>query len=466
VPLKAVLDQIWNMIQPLDFSAKPRIFQLTNSEIWENHDAIKSGIESPVSERLLQYWPEVVTVVPDMNPPQLTVLPIKSADSRQTIFKNTLARLKDEDWPRLAPRFTFSMKDNLSSYLGRKNPFYANVNPNTHYVWVLDTTAYQDRLGRWKAEFITAYFVKDSAKNVAEVVAWVGERIGLADDELARETISQRLQPFTDQILPAHSVQIDLLGLTTRLGPSGRDGISVDELRIPANGYEDGQIITLNAISDAAPPVNITFAKPKGWAVLSSIDDTIKKTLTSLPPVRILGTTFAEEPEPVQGMPELYNQIVQSLESPPFQYLSASPYNLYPLLRNFRKQHYPNGTIILRNTGFRDLGTVLETSTQGTETYKIDHFEKILRWFPKRKFILIGDSTQADPESYGESYRRFNKWVGAIYIRKVTHVGEIDEGKNNPERFEKAFKGVPKNIWYILEDPKEFYAKIAGLAKS
>jgi phosphatidate phosphatase APP1 len=38
----------------------------------------------------------------------------------------------------------------------------------------------------------------------------------------------------------------------------------------------------------------------------------------------------------------------------------------------------------------------------GTEEYKADRMKKIHSWLPKRKLILIGDSTQSDPEAYGE----------------------------------------------------------------
>lgn len=369
----------------------------------------------------------------------------------------------EADMPKLSNRFQFSLKDNISSYLGRNNPFYQNVNPETDYVWLLDNTAYQNRIGRWKAEFVAAYFVKNSGKDLSEVVGWVSEKIGLADDEEAKATIAERIQPLLDSILPAHAVEVDLQGMTVRLGPSGRDGISSDELAIPGNDYKDGQVVTSRAINADATPLNITFAKPKGWAVLSDIDDTIKKTLTSSP-VGILTTTFAEEPEPIKGMPELYKHIVQKLNNPPFWYLSASPYNLYPFLRQFRQTYYPNGTMILRDASWMNLAGFLTNLTQGTEAYKVDRLDKVQTWFPKRKFIVIGDSTQSDPEAYGEAYRRHPKWIGAIYIRKVTGVAEMDEeNKNSPERFEKAFKDVPKDIWYVFNDPQELYAKIDAL---
>ena len=151
-------------------------------------------------------------------------------------------------------------------------------------------------------------------------------------------------------------------------------------------------------------------------------------------------------------------------DTPPVWYLSASPYNLYPFLRQFREAYYPAGTLVLRDASWMNLGGFLANLTQGTEAYKVGRMEKIYEWFPKRKFICIGDSTQSDPEAYGEIYRKHPKWVSAIYIRKVTGVAEVDDNeKNVPERFEKAFKHVPKGVWHVFEDPDELYAKVDAL---
>ena len=111
-----------------------------------------------------------------------------------------------------------------------------------------------------------------------------------------------------------------------------------------------------------------------------------------------------------------------------------------------------------------NLAGLLTNLTQGTQAYKTDRMEKIHRWFPRRKFVCIGDSTQTDPESYGQLYRKYPGWIGAIFIRKVTGVAEMDEsGKNSPERFEKAFKDVPQEVWYAFEDPSELYEKVDKL---
>ncbi|ORY16473.1 hypothetical protein BCR34DRAFT_107300 [Clohesyomyces aquaticus] len=369
----------------------------------------------------------------------------------------------EKTMPALKHRLQFSLKDNLSSYLGSKNPFYSFVDPEKDFVWLFDNTAYQNRLGRWNAEFVAAYFVKDSGKDLGEVVAWVSDQVGLAEGDKARDTVAERIQPLLDAILPAHAVNVDLEGVQTRLGPSGRDGISTDELAVPGHEHKEGHIITVKALKVDGTSMKTTFAAPKGWAIISDVDDTIKKTLTSSP-VGILKTTFAEDPEPIKGMPELYKHITQKLNNPPFWYLSASPYNLYPFLSEFRDTHYPHGTMILRDASWMNLAGFLANLTQGTQAYKVDAMEKIYDSFPKRKYICIGDSTQSDPEAYGEVYRKHPKWIGAIFIRKVTGVSEMDEGKkNDPERFEKAFKHVPKDIWHVFTDPSELYAKVDAL---
>lgn len=102
-------------------------------------------------------------------------------------------------------------------------------------------------------------------------------------------------------------------------------------------------------------------------------------------------------------MPELYAHLqnVISATSPWF-YLSASPYNLYPFLSQFRQKYYPQGTMILRDASWMNLSGLLSNLTMGTQEYKVDRMTKVNSWLPKRKMILIGDSTQADPEAYGE----------------------------------------------------------------
>lgn len=237
-----------------------------------------------------------------------------------------------------------------------------------------------------------------------------------------------------------HPQHIETTRLTTNHRPSGNHIQTVATNLPPPFGLES----TTN------------LAEPTGWAIISDIDDTIKITQTTSP-LGILHNTFCvENPLPVQGMPELYANLKTKLDNPPFLYLSASPYNLYPFLRSFRSAHFPPGPLILRDASWQNLGGLISSLSQGTQEYKSARIAKIHSWLPQRKVILIGDSTQSDPEAYGACARDFPGWVGAIFIRKVTGIAGMDEeAKNGDGRFEKAFEGVERGVWSVFEDPKE-----------
>ena len=302
---------------------------------------------------------------------------------------------------------------------------------------------------------------RDLAKDLSEAVACIAGLLGAADDEDKKKVIASRVRPFLDAILPAHYCNISIPGEADQtLPPSNLSGISHAIFTLPGH-RNDGDTVTSSVVGipDTVPGTT-TFATVDGWAVISDIDDTIKITKTGSP-AGILNTTFVEEPQAVAGMPEFYAALKEKLDSPPFWYLSASPYNLYPFLRAFREQYYPPGTMLLRETSMMNLGAFLLSLTVGVKDYKTSRMEVIHTSFPLRKIICIGDSTQSDPESYADMYNKHPGWVSAIFIRRVTGVSEIDlSGKNTPERFAKAFAKVPAAVWYVFDDPKELYSKV------
>lgn len=348
----------------------------------------------------------------------------------------------------------------LLSYLGKKNPFPRSIT-GEDTVWLLDNTAYRnEQTGKWEAEFVSAVFSQHSSCAVIDAVSAVAGKIDLDEKDPNYPTIEERIRPFLQDIKPGAQVKARHQGgPSLKLGPGGRNGISSDVKGLPKSGDDALLVPTFAEVPKGANgllEMKTFYAKPEGWGVISDIDDTIKITQTS-DPIGILRTTFLDKPEPCPGMPELY-RFIQSLiqETSPWFYLSASPYNLYPFLRDFRQQHYPHGTIILRDESWMSLSGLLTTLTLGTEDYKVDRMKKIYSWLPKRKMICIGDSTQSDPEAYGEIYRTFPGWVKVILIRKVEDIAAIGiEAKNEPERFEKAFRDVPRGVWHVFSDPAE-----------
>lgn len=182
-------------------------------------------------------------------------------------------------------------------------------------------------------------------------------------------------------------------------------------------------------------------------------------------PIGILRSTFLDDPTPTPSMPAFYKHIHSTL-NPNFFYLSASPYNLYPFLRPFLHANYPRGTVILRDNSWQTISGMLASLTQGVGAYKASRIDKIHDWLPRRKIICVGDSTQSDPEAYGEIYRKYPGWVKAIFIRRVMEASEMQGSeKNKPERFEKAFEGVPKNVWRVFEEDQveQLWSIVDGL---
>lgn len=377
------------------------------------------------------------------------------------------------------------------------------VDPAKHHVWILDNTAFPapglgdrrsalqaasdpkktqpesiDASGRrqevdtspvWDVEFVAAYFINNSGKDISRIVARIAEILDISpDDSATRKRIATRLQPFLDTVLPKRTMRIQIADREEQtLGPSNMSGVSTDLLQLH---FETSESQIKSSAINLPPPFTIpavtVLAEERGWGIISDVDDTIKVTKTPSP-VEVLRATFIKEtPEVVPGMPELYADMHSVFKSPAWFYLSASPYNLYPFLRQFRNDHFPQGTMILRDASWQNLGGLITSLSRGTQAYKVDRIEKINSWFPRRKFLLIGDSTQSDPEAYGEIAKKHSGWVKAIFIRKVTGIDEMDATKNEDARFDKAFEGLDRGLWKVFTEPAELRSMVNDLAAS
>lgn len=367
----------------------------------------------------------------------------------------------------------------FSSFLRLKNPLVHPADPHKNTVWLLDNTAFRpitedgSYSPSWQAEVVACIFQTEGRKDVGKFVAAIADYIGLDgelgsdDNKETRERIERRVQPFIDQVSPSRTLKLDVkVNQSTQvhgLDPSDRNGIISQNIELGASGLSDGTVVRPTIQHFTKQPIasaETRFAAPEGWLVISDIDDTIKRTMTR-EPTGIIRTTFAEEPVPIAGMPEFYRHVHREL-NPSWFYLSASPYNLYPFLHNFLHEKYPLGTLILRDYSWMDVGGLIKSFTEKTQEYKVDRMEKVRRWFPRRRVLCLGDSTQKDPEAYAEMYRRYPEWIHAIVIRKVTDVAHMEDN-NKPERFEEAFKDVPAGLWTVFEEPKELYDFVDGL---
>ncbi len=183
----------------------------------------------------------------------------------------------------------------------------------------------------------------------------------------------------------------------------------------------------------------------RGLSVISDIDDTIKHSGVWSRRA-LLANTFLREFQYVAGMAERYQQ--WAARGAAFHYVSSSPWQLYePLADLQRCAGFPEGTFHLRSFRLRDhmLRRILLLRRHG----KFAAIRRLLRTFPERRFVLVGDSGERDPELYGEVARRFPRQVQGIYIRLVPGRPWTNE------RAERVFRRLPRQLWQPFVEADE-----------
>jgi len=188
---------------------------------------------------------------------------------------------------------------------------------------------------------------------------------------------------------------------------------------------------------------DVRLLPPRGVGVISDIDDTVKISQVT-DHRQLLENTFYRPFRPVPGMPALYRDLAAGGAS--LHFVSSSPWQLYEPLHEFLDEAgFPWATLSLKSIRFRD-ETVLNLFRKGTET-KPAQIVPLLERYPERRFILIGDSGEQDPEVYGEIARRFPDRIQAILIRNLDGAGFDDS------RYAAAFESLPLGKWRLFEDP-------------
>jgi phosphatidate phosphatase APP1 len=158
------------------------------------------------------------------------------------------------------------------------------------------------------------------------------------------------------------------------------------------------------------------------FGVISDLDDTvIRSDVTSK--LRMFRTVFfrnARTRVPFTGVAAFYRALQRgcgAVDFNPVFYVSSSPWNLYDLLTEFLTvQKIPLGPLMLRDWGI-SAGETLGSGGHGS--HKGEQIRRILDMYPAMPFILIGDSSQEDPEIYHRTVHDYPDRIRAVYIRNV-----------------------------------------------
>jgi hypothetical protein len=319
--------------------------------------------------------------------------------------------------------------------------------------------------GGWRVDLEGVLFeASPSPRTLAELA----RRAGLEPDGLSpaeRRVFEERIEPFFVDHERGRRLQFSMPGLALpiHVSRSGADGRFTASVTIPDSsplladfGREGGVWFGSLLVptherqggndGDRAVPWTVQFVGPDGWSVISDLDDTIKVSHVR-DKKALLRATFAKAFEPVPGMAPVYRRWADA--GARFHYVSASPWQLQPALEEFRvASGFPSGTYHLKRFRAKEVSS-LATMLGDQNRYKLEAIGTLLNAFPRRRFVLVGDSGEQDPEIYGELARRHPSQVAVIRIRNVT-----GEGAGHPRQIQ-AFQGVPASVWGVFDDASE-----------
>lgn len=163
------------------------------------------------------------------------------------------------------------------------------------------------------------------------------------------------------------------------------------------------------------------------FGVISDIDDTVIQLRVSnfIQAARTVMLGNARTRLPFPGVAAFYRALRDGApgdERNPVFYVSSSPWNIYDVISEFMElQKIPKGPLMLRDW---DISLGAFASSRHID-HKRGAIRNVMQLYPHLQFILIGDTSQHDPEIYSRIVAEFPDRVRAIYIRDVTR---------NPER--------------------------------
>jgi phosphatidate phosphatase APP1 len=230
-------------------------------------------------------------------------------------------------------------------------------------------------------------------------------------------------------IHPIADARIQLQHQTTRLETSTReDGFFEFHWESPQELTAGFQSITVSYLDKKGKILQQVLGElyiPHSvqLGVISDIDDTILISYSSrlFKRLRVLFTRQPHSRKTFADIIHYFTLLSVSGTTPdlpnPFFYVSSSEWNLYDdLTEFFSHNHLPEGVLLLNKIKrLQELGA----SGQTQHHNKLVRIERIMRMFPKQRFVLYGDNSQQDPAIYVSIAKQFPQNVVAIYIRSV-----------------------------------------------
>jgi len=200
--------------------------------------------------------------------------------------------------------------------------------------------------------------------------------------------------------------------------------------------WTSASYLLLDQIMEGQPQIStagdvLMISQKPEFIIVSDVDDTflVSHSTQFAKKIRLMLFKNALTRLPFPGVAAFYKALQKGLDERTFNpifYVSSSERNLYDLLVDFCEfRGIPKGPFLLRN--FQTSLVKLLTAGGGNHMHKQDSISALLNFFPDIPYILIGDSSQRDPEIYLQAVREFPDRIKAIYIRAAGSRRKIEK---------------------------------------
>lgn len=172
---------------------------------------------------------------------------------------------------------------------------------------------------------------------------------------------------------------------------------------------------------------NVMIVPSNGLGVISDIDDTVKLTGVVGDKRLLLRNLLLQDFEAwkIPSIVKWYMDLSKKRDIS-FFYVSNSPWQLFPSISEyFNLVGLPKGSIHLK----RYLGSMISSLLEPSLSRKKTMLHKILRDFPDKKFVCIGDSGEYDLEAYVDLAISYPNRVLSIYIRYVENSLSLEDDR-------------------------------------
>ncbi|KAI4161974.1 MAG: hypothetical protein LQ342_004422 [Letrouitia transgressa] len=187
----------------------------------------------------------------------------------------------------------------------------------------------------------------------------------------------------------------------------------------------------------------VHIVQPEGVSLISDVDDTIKHTAVGAGAREVFRNVFIRDLDDltIDGVKDWYSKMAEM--GVKLHYVSNMPWQLFPVLMTFLTgAGLPKGSFHLKH-----YSGMLQGIFEPVAERKKGTLDRIIHDFPRRRFILVGDSGEADLELYLDIVQAHPGRVLGVFIRDVTT--EYSQGffdsSTSSSRMEPGYSPSPRD---------------------